>query len=267
MTDQSQSPPPGITDEGASLPVSVQYGSFSMVSRSTEISDPPKLMSSRTLEWTSTRIPATSIGQSLQEKVTGFERLEAGIAVQKVTSRGALRPRVLTISTDKFALFCTHHPLSSKGVISTVANRLPVPFVTRKGMRGFTSDSSLRDKYVRYIDVADIDAVHVGVVDTLKLENARTANRLKNLDSEIDLKANQIVTIVHHGTETLDVLVPNDHDRRVLVNCLGAVVNTYHQTKANVSGESLLLRYIWYDIDVNRDGLINENEFVKILAR
>jgi phosphatidylinositol phospholipase C, delta len=152
-------------------------------------------------------------------------------------------------------------------MLSTMATKLPLPFMTRRGIRGFIKPESLRDTYVRYIDVADIVAIQSGIVGTLNLENARTKNRFRGLDSKIDQQAEQIVTIVHHGNETLDVLVPNREERKELVDCLHLMSLTYHQAKKNVSNEALLLRYIWYDVDLNRDGMIDESEFCKILYR
>jgi len=225
-----------------------------------------KLMSKRTVGWTSVKTPATSVGAALKSKVTGIGRLEQGIRVTKVTSRGQLKPRILTISEDRFALFCTHGSIKG-GVLSTVGDKLPLPFITRKGMRGLTSGDSLREKYVRYIDVADIDAIQLGVVGTKKLENARTEPRLKGADSMIDRDREQIVSIVHHGNETMDVLIPDAQDRKDLIVCLQKMCRTYNEAKKLVSNEALLLRYIWYDVDVNRDGLIGEKEFVKILSR
>lgn len=228
------------------------------------------MMSRRTLTWTSTLTPATSVGQALQEQSSQetTASLEIGIPVLKVTSRGKLKTRVLTLSKDKLALFCTHYPLQKgQGVVSTITSKLSVPFVSRHGIRGLTSDQCLRDKYVRYIDVADLDGVDVGVIGTLKLESARAENRLKGFDSSLDRKIDQIVTIHHHGNETLDVLVPDPKFRNELVQTIRQLRTIYQQSKLNVCKESLLLRYIWYDVDVNRDGSIAEAEFVNILNR
>lgn len=227
-----------------------------------------KLMSTRTLEWTSARTPATSVGTALKQ-VKNDSRLSTGIAVTKITSRGLLKQRVITLSKDKFALFVTHSPINkNQGMVSTMAKTLNLPLITRKGVRGFVSKQSLREQYVRYIDVADIVDISLGAISTQKLESARTVNRLKTgKPSEVDLKAGQIVSIVHSGNQTLDVIVPDRNDRQELVNCVLQICRIYHEAKKNVSNEALLLRYIWYDVDQDRNGLISLSEFATILNR
>jgi phosphatidylinositol phospholipase C delta len=228
----------------------------------------PEMMSKRTLNWTSTKTPATSVGERLQSAVPSPGALVKGVRVTKITTRGKLKGRVLTISQDKFAIFCTKSPLSGgRGVLSTAAHKIPVPFLTRKAFVGFNQPEVLRDMYVRYIDVADMDAVEVGLVGTQRLEAARDLNRLKGRDSKVDLRKHQIVTIVHHGDQTLDILVPNAQEQKLLVDSLQKMREAYHEAKKDVTNEALLLRYIWYDVDLDRDGLIGPKEFLKILSR
>jgi phosphatidylinositol phospholipase C delta len=229
----------------------------------------PEMMSKRTLNWTSTKTPATSVGERLQSAVPNPGALVKGVRVTKITSRGKLRGRVLTISSDKFAIFCTKSQLSGgRGVLSTAAYKIPVPFLTRKGLGlGFNQPEVLRDMYVRYIDVADMDAIEVGLVGTQRLEAARESNRLKGRDSKVDVCKNQIVTIVHHGDQTLDILIPNAQEQKLLVDSLQKMREAYHEAKKDVTNEALLLRYIWYDVDLNRDGMIGPKEFLKILSR
>uniref|UniRef100_A0A7S3L2L3 Phosphoinositide phospholipase C n=1 Tax=Amphora coffeiformis TaxID=265554 RepID=A0A7S3L2L3_9STRA len=226
-----------------------------------------RLMSTRTAQWTKTKMPATSVGQALSN-LKGFERLERGIHVMKITTKGRLKKRILTVSEDHFALFVTHSPIKgNKGF--TIAKSLGLPFITRKGIRGFNfSSDEVRDDYVRYIDVADIDGMQLGVVGTQKLELARTGvYRLKGEDSQVDKHADQIVSILHHGTLTLDMLVPDKADRDTLVRCVRMMRQTYMAAQKHVSNEDLLLRYIWYDVDTNQNGLIGKTEFSKILKR
>lgn len=226
------------------------------------------MTSKRTLNWMSTKTPATSVGERLQSAVPSPAALEKGVHVTKITTRGVLKGRVLTISQDKFAVFCTHSPLSGgRGALSTFANKIPVPFLTRKAFVGFNNPEQLRDMYVRYIDVADMDAIEVGLVGTQRLEASREQNRLKGRDSKVDVCKNQIVTIVHHGDQTLDVLVPNAQEQKLLVDSLQKMRETYQEAKKDVTNEALLLRYIWYDVDLNRDGMIGPKEFLKILSR
>lgn len=213
--------------------------------------------------------------------------LFAGIEVQKVTSRGHVKQRVVTISMDRLAVLCTHQRIKKKkspsisqqqqqikssssfknftGVMSTVASSLPLPLITRKGVWGLTSD--LRGSFVRYMDVADIDYVCTGTVTTRKLEYTRTKNRLKGQDSDVDVNKMTIVTIGHHGDQTLDVFVENETERQQLIACINQMRQTYQTASLTVSRDALLLRYIWYDVDVNHDARISEKEFAKILPR
>jgi phosphatidylinositol phospholipase C, delta len=231
------------------------------------------------------RTPATSISHAMATDVTSASMtLRSGISVRKVTSRGCIKPRIVTISRDCLAVFCTHQPILqvrgnkrdgnetnstsvASGVLSTVASRLPIPMFTSKGFMGLTKE--YRSNFLRYMDVADIDYVCSGVVTTRNCEQTRSSNsnRLKGKKSEIDLEQHQIVTIGHHGDQTLDVLVTNEKERMDLINCVNQMKDTYQKVSYFVSHETLLLRYIWYDVDVNKDGRISESEFQNILTR
>ena len=227
----------------------------------------PVMNSTRTLAFIDVKTPATTVGDAMKT-VPVVSELEKGIPVQKVTSNGNYKRRVITISKDRFAVFCTHQQIEKsgvKGAMSAVAQKLPLPLVTRKGVRGFTGD--LRERYVRYVDVADIDYVCTGTVSTRKLEQTRTTNRLKGTDSKIDKLKREIVTIGHHGNQTLDILVSNEREQRELIDSIRVMCKTFYEAQKLVSHDALLLRYIWYDVDANRDGLISEKEFVKIMAR
>jgi phosphatidylinositol phospholipase C delta len=222
-----------------------------------------------TSAWTQNVVfPATYVETVLQQ-VPVTERLLKGIRVTKVTTYGKFKPRVLTISQDRFALFCTHHKVRKKskgGVLSTVARTLPLPLISRKGIRGFSNDD-LRDLYVRYLDITDIDCIDVGYPCTRKLEVARGRNRLSGFDDRIDEFRDQIVSISHHGGQTLDVFIPNVNDRKLLVSTLLSLREKYHSSKVYVVNEARLLRYIWYDVDRNHDGSISEKEFELVVNR
>ena len=227
------------------------------------------MMSRRTLKWTSVRSPATSMGDALQEALHNNSSLDDGLRVIKVTTRGNFKHRLVTLSQDKYSLFITHQSLQTKNKTATLlARKLPLPMISRKGVVGFTNGQNLRDRYVRYIDVADLDYVSWGVVGTQKLESARSSSsRLKGKDAVVDRQRDAIVTVGHHGNQTLDVLVRHEKERHELIQCVQAMMDTYRERKKYVSNEALLLRYIWYDVDLNQDGEIGESEFVKILSR
>ncbi len=213
--------------------------------------------------------PATFIGDTLQQSVQLSPSLLRGIRVTKISSLGKPRRRVLTISNDRLALFCTHAPVSRKeGIPFTKAKSLSTPFFSTTRFRecfGGGDEEESRD--VQYIDVADLEFVHTALVGTIALEKSRTKQRLQGQDSPIDQNRHQIVTIGHHGTETLSVLVADDRQRQELVDCLLQMRDTYQRAKSRVANEELLLRYIWYDVDVNRDGRIASTEFSKIMNR
>ena len=237
------------------------------------------LFTHRTKEkWASTSTPATGVSVALQEAATpGLGRLPSGIPVSKVTTRGKLYPRVVTVSSDCLALFCTHTTIASSGknkassaadgadpdtptsttpfLPSSLASRLPLPMITRKGIAGLTRD--VREQYVRYLDVADLDFVCTGAVMSRKAEQANSTND----------DAESIVTIGHHGDQTLDVRVKNPKELKNLVESVQCLIDTYRSASLLCGQEALLLRYIWYDVDANRDGTISESEFLKILSR
>ncbi|GAX12788.1 phosphatidylinositol phospholipase C, delta [Fistulifera solaris] len=217
-----------------------------------------RLKSARTTHWTSAPSPATTVGHALLADTADYSALEHGIPVLKVTRRGQWKPRILTISKDRFALFVTHQTMGrGKGVFSKMARSLPLPVLTRQGVVGFTNRQTLREQFVRSLDVADLDFVQWGCIATQKLEGARSTQR----------NVHELVTIGHSGNRTLDVWIANAQHRALLIQCLQHMIAAYHAIKVAVSNEALLLRYIWYDVDVDQTGAISESEFLKILAR
>lgn len=234
-------------------------------------------VSQRTKDWITVTTPVEFMRDTLQHSVQVSPSLLRGIRVVKITSQGKRKGRVLTISKDRLALFCTHARMSSgkdhNGVEFTKARTLHAPRFSTDRLCGWLGiakkdkEIQLRDRYVRYIDVADLDFVQTGLVGTVSLEKSRTEKRLRGLDSPIDRERHQIVTIGHHGTDTLSLLISDDQQRRELVVSLCQMREAYQRVKCQVGNEALLLRYIWYDVDVNRDGRIEMNEFMKILSR
>ncbi|GKY91865.1 hypothetical protein MPSEU_000158100 [Mayamaea pseudoterrestris] len=157
-------------------------------------------------------------------------------------------------------------------------HQVPLPWLTRKGgLTGFWTPQALRDTYVQYLDVADLASVHHGVICSKKLELMRESTRLNLLRTPLafatrekppqDCLVDHFVTIVHGRHQTLDVWVPDEQDRDELVKTVKIMIATYRQAKMNISNDELLLRYIWFDIDVNRDGEISKSEWRRILQR
>lgn len=230
------------------------------------VATPPTEISKQMQEWTSHKTPAEGHVKVALASVQVKDSLLQGIECQKVSSYGKFKNRILTIAQDKFALFVTHQRIKGSAM-SHVASKLPLPLWSRKhGLRGFGT-KDYREQYVRYIDVADLQGCMVGVVDTLHLETSRELNRLKGLDSTVDMNRQSIVTIFYHCNCTLDVLVENEEERQALVTTIQQLQETYRRVMEHVSSEARLLRYIWYDLDRNHDGLLNEGEFTKLLNR
>jgi hypothetical protein len=76
-----------------------------------------------------------------------------------------------------------------------------------------------------------------------------------------------ILTIYHHGQQSLDLLIEDDKLRQDLINVLLQIQRKYLEVERWVSNDALLLRYIWYDVDVDGSGMISSKEFSKICAR
>lgn len=245
-------------DEGTRLSIQVQSSRFFRL-------ETPSELIRKVEEWTSVRTPVEGHVKTAMSGVEMDNSLHKGIHVVKISSFGKFRNRILTVSRDKFALFVTHSRIKNSA-LSTMGSKLPLPMFSRKGITGFRK-KELREQYVRYIDVADLDGIQMGVVGTQKLEHCREKPRLKGFDSTIDKVKEQIVTIFHHGDQTLDILVPNPQERQLLVEALTRMRATYLQVMEHVVADARLLRYIWYDMDQNHDGNLSENEFARLLNR
>ncbi|KAL3925995.1 MAG: hypothetical protein SGILL_000042 [Bacillariaceae sp.] len=182
-------------------------------------------------------------------------RLEKGITVMRITSRGVWVPRVITLSSDKLAFFVTHKEIPS-GTTSTFAKSLPIPLWTpSKGFMWSNDDQ----RYTRHIDIADIDAWQTGVIGTMILEYAR--------DSIKENQIEQIVTVFHHGFKPICFLVPSKQDRKAFIEALPMMKNRYNLMVSFIAREQVLLRYITYDIDVDGDGLFDSKEFYNVCQR
>jgi hypothetical protein len=145
--------------------------------------------------------------------------------------------RYLTIGKDKMAVYCTQQSIEKDMAQSESSFSLKLPKLSMLSLRGGGGDFGQR-----HIDVADLVDVVVGLVGTHKLEKARNENRLKGELSEIDTRREEIVTIVHHGAESLNVLVEDEQERKSLVECLKQMKAEYDKARMFVDAEALLLR-------------------------
>ncbi len=205
--------------------------------------------------YTTLQSPATALRQALSQVPVIPSALHEGIPVIKVTSGGALKPRILTLSSDNLALFVTHQKVKTSGqvMVAQVASRLPIPlWRPRKGF-ALTNATSLKDRYVRYLDIADIDSIVVGVKGTMVLEQ-----------TQLDDPAT-IVSIYHHGMEdSLNLIMEDSAHQEGLVQTLKAIQKTYHEVIPWISSKALLLRHLWYHVDVDQNANISRNEFSHI---
>ncbi|KAG7367248.1 phosphatidylinositol-specific phospholipase C, X domain containing protein [Nitzschia inconspicua] len=198
--------------------------------------------------------PNVTLKNAMVSLVTD-RQLHKGIAAMRITSRGVWKQRVLTISQDKLAFFVTHREVPSN-LSSTLASSLSIPLWTpSKGLQ-WSNDNH---RYIRHLDIADIDAWQVGVIGTQILEYAKHS-----------IKENQIselVTLFHHGFKPMCFRIPNTHHRNAFVNALPLMKNRYNLLVSFIAREQLLLRYISYDIDVDENGLISSKEFAELCKR
>jgi len=177
-----------------------------------------------------------------------------GIPVMRITSRGVWKQRVITLSSDKQAFFITHSKI--QGVSSQFASTLPIPFFTpSKGFRWFNHG----ERYVRHLDVADIDGWQVGAIGVQKLELAKQPVEQKDMDN--------ILTIFHHGFKALCFIVPDKKHLDHLIEALKRMKSRYNLMTPWIDNDQLLLRYIYYDIDANKSGTIDCQEFRDICKR
>lgn len=199
--------------------------------------------------------PASTLHQALSRiSVASFMEKNGnglhGIPVMKVSHNhpGQQHRRILTLSADHCSLLLTHG--------------------------GF-----LRKSKSKTIDVADVLDWHQGVVATKPLEEY-----CKSLQHQNDKKKNGenrgsvagcipfIVTIIYRNATTgrrdsLDLLVENQDFRRALVATLALLKKTYMEVTPLIGNETLLMRYLWKDIDSNNDNKVNEREFLTLCHR
>lgn len=213
----------------------------------------------KTLKKSKANTPENEPAVMLQNAMTSTPTngsVHKGIPVLRITNaKGVWKNRVITLSSDKQAFFITHSKLPSS-LRAQVASTLPLPLFTFSKGFSWSNDS---ERYVRHLDVADINSWQVGVIGTLRLESSKdvmTKNQVKN-----------IVTIFHHGHKSMSFQIKNDEDRNALIYALGSIKTRYRLMVPWIANEQLLLRYIYYDIDVDKSGTVDCDEFREICKR
>ena len=177
------------------------------------------------------------------EEIEGInEVLHKGIPVHKITSRGLWVSRVLTLCPTKMVLYVTHHILRNAADVKPAKMWTPL-WSPGKGWNKYKS-------YTRFIDVADLDHVVVGCVATKVMEKANPQPAPQ-----------QVVSIYHHGYQSVDVVIDNESHREALVYALRSTLSVYKQVQQVLANDALLLRYIWFDVDVDKSGSISPKEF------
>jgi phosphatidylinositol phospholipase C delta len=191
--------------------------------------------------------------------------LHDGITVWKVTTTGSWESRIITVAHNNQVMLVTHKKLklTPKDNMMRVAAKLPIPLWTpSKGLSFANAPSS----YLRYIDVADLDGWNIAVVGTKTLELARIKSMSK-VKKDLDNSVGDIISIYHSGHESLNLVIENVAHRKALINALHKLYSTYRSINSWIGNDALLLRYIWYDIDGDKNELISKKEFSQICAR
>lgn len=178
--------------------------------------------------------------------------LDQGIPAKRLTSKGVWKSRVITVSTDKQAFFITHEQIPD-AFSSQLASTLPMPFFTLSKGFSWSNDS---ERYVRHLDIADIDAWQVGAIVVQKLETKVAPEDVPKL-----------LTIFHHGFEVACFIVPDAGHLKHLVQAFRLMKKRYNLMTPWIDNQQLLLRYIYYDIDSDKSGSVNLKEFHSICKR
>ena len=181
-----------------------------------------------------------------------LEDLHAGIPVTKINRNGDHHRRYLTLSQDQCTLYLTHSKVDNE----THPSRLPQPF--------WTPSKGLKGHYFRFLDVADIIDAQMGVSGTQILEMGIKPNKR-------EAWKDQMVTIFHYerfiGKQHLNLLVENPRHRMALVGALATMKERYEDQSRWISKEILLLRYWWYEVDMDQVMVITEREFLQLCER
>ena len=194
--------------------------------------------------------------------------------IQKVSTKGNIDPRLLTLSNDLFTLFISYHPVSKARVVE----QSPSDKLRYKSYKAYAkvktsvtaSCSSSKSQVpimikqdIRIIDVADISFVQTGFIGSRKFE-AACSNNNNNANS---INPETFITIFHNNSKTLDFIIEDAEDREAIIHAIELIRVTYRTISATTMREELLLRYVWNDTDRDKSGLIDKSEFLRLLDR
>lgn len=202
--------------------------------------------------------------------------IRRGISIMKVTSKGTMKPRYITLSNDNTRFYITHkadthnngsHYASSISLSSYTLSK------QRRGVTGNVSSTATsvvstifspllgNDATSYYLDIADINYITTGVVCTKTLEDSRTQDRLKGIDSKVDTWSQFVISIGYSNHYALDMIIPVDTLRNEFIKVLYSLCHTYQTIRPTIKSDLLLLRYMWYDICDRKHNTMNEKQF------
>ena len=167
-------------------------------------------------------------------------KLFNGLEVLKVSSKGTLVPRILTLSDDLFTLFISHHKV---GKAESFADRIQYKsFKAYSSVISTVTGMKVQNNHdIRVIDVADILWVQSGFIGSRKLESCSKAT---------NLEPRKVISIFHNNTNSTDFQVYDGEDLtdlRSVLSAIRTIREAYQSAKLKVGREELLLRYSWYD--------------------
>ena len=167
-------------------------------------------------------------------------KLFNGLEILKVSSKGTLVPRILTLSDDLFTLFISHHKV---GNVESFADR--IQYKTTKAYSSVISTvtgTKVQNNHdIRVIDVADILWVQSGFIGSRKIESC---SKVTNLEPR------KVISIFHNNTNSTDFQIYDGEDLtdlRSVLSAIRTIREAYQLAKLKVGREELLLRYSWYD--------------------
>lgn len=181
-----------------------------------------------------------------------------GIDIRKMSKRGTIVPRVLSLSDDLFKIIVSHR-MGGKEVESSVIDQLRYQSIRAYETVSFVTGTPMQIKRkLRTIDVSDILFVQSGFIGGRKLEACNSQDCLDHT---------KVITIFYKNLKMMDILMEKEEDVTAILFAIRRIRETYDTLKIKFARETLLLRYIWNDIDWKKSGLIKQSEFIQLLRR
>lgn len=183
-----------------------------------------------------TTTPSTTVGKALLDIKSSINpHFFEGVPITKVSSKGTLVPRIITISDDLFTIFISHDKMTKESLKNRVKYVKYMAFT--KLVNTVVGHSVQCHRDIRVIDVADILFVQSGFIGSQKLEFCKM---------KIKFDSSQVVSIFHND-KSIDFLLHNREVRMALLKSIELIRKTYHESKIKLGRERKMLRYIWYD--------------------